>query len=47
MNRGAAIAPCAAAERKQAGLEELFRAMLGELMTGRVRFTRLIDALLV
>jgi type I restriction enzyme, S subunit len=26
-----------AAERKRAGLEELFRAMLGELMTGRVR----------
>jgi len=25
------------AERKQAGLEELFRAMLGELMTGQVR----------
>lgn len=30
-------AKIAAAERKQARLEELFRAMLGELMTGRVR----------
>lgn len=30
-------AKIAAAERKRAGLEELFRAMLGELMTGRVR----------
>ena len=30
-------AKIAAAERKRAGLEELFRAMLGELMAGRVR----------
>jgi len=30
-------AKIAAAEHKQAGLEELFRAVLGELMTGRVR----------
>jgi type I restriction enzyme S subunit len=32
----------AAAERKRAGLEELFRAMLGELMTGRVRVKTLL-----
>jgi len=40
-------AKIATAERKRAGLEELFRAMLGELMTGRVRATLLIDALFV
>ena len=40
-------AKIAAAERKRAGLEELFRAMLGDLMTGRVRATLLIDALFV
>ena len=32
-----ADAKIASAERKRAGLEELFRAMLGQLMTGRVR----------
>ncbi len=37
-------AKIAAAEHKRAGLEELFRAMLGELMTGRVRATPLIDS---
>ena len=31
-------------ERKRAGLEELFRAMLGQLMRGRVRATPLIDS---
>ena len=35
----------AAAERKRAGLEELFRAMLGELMRGSVRVTGLADRL--
>jgi type I restriction enzyme S subunit len=35
-------AKIAAAERKRAGLEELFRAMLGELMTGRVRVKTLL-----
>jgi len=34
----------AAAERKLAGLEELFRAMLGELMTGKVRVKGLIES---
>jgi len=38
-------AKIAAAERKRAGLEELFRAMLGELMTGRVRVTSLLEEL--
>ena len=38
-------AKIAAAERKRAALEELFRAMLGQLMTGRVRVTRLIDTI--
>jgi len=33
-----------AAERKRAGLEELFRAMLRELMTGRVRVNGLIES---
>ena len=36
-------AKIATAERKRAGLEELFRAMLGELMTGRVRVKRVIS----
>ncbi len=34
-----------AAERKRAGLDELFHAMLGQLMTGRVRTTALIESL--
>jgi len=32
------------AERKRARLEELFQAILGQLMTGRVRTTPLIDS---
>jgi type I restriction enzyme S subunit len=34
-----------AAERKRVGLEELFQAMLGELMTGRVRVKGLAEGL--
>jgi type I restriction enzyme S subunit len=38
----AVVSKITAAERKRAGLEELFRAMLGELMTGRVRVKTLL-----